>query len=44
VSHAKEKMGQDAARLLLQKIKHHKVESIVYHSQLIERESVSDIS
>ncbi|CBL90915.1 GntR family transcriptional regulator [Leuconostoc gasicomitatum] len=43
MTHAKEDMGKDAAQLLLQKIKHHKTNSVVYSSKLIERESVRDI-
>ncbi|CAM3078989.1 GntR family transcriptional regulator [Leuconostoc rapi] len=43
MTHAKERMGHDAATLLIQKIKHHKISSIVYQSELIERDSVKDI-
>ncbi|MEX0380013.1 GntR family transcriptional regulator [Leuconostoc sp. MS02] len=43
MTHAKQNMGKDAAKLLLQKIKHHKVTDIVYDSKLIARDSVKDI-
>lgn len=44
MSHEKERMGQDAASLLIQRIKHRKVQSIMYAPKIIERESVKDIS
>ncbi|MDY5162332.1 GntR family transcriptional regulator [Leuconostoc citreum] len=44
MTHEKQKMGQDAAKLLIQKINHHKVASIIYRPELIERDSVKDLS
>lgn len=44
MSHEKERMGQDAASLLIQRIKHRKVQSIMYAPKIIERESVKDMS
>lgn len=44
MSHEKERMGQDAANLLIQRIKHRKVQSIMYAPKIIERESVKDMS
>ncbi len=44
MSHEKERMGQDAASLLIQRIKHRKVKSIMYAPKIIERESVKDMS
>lgn len=40
MAHAQQTMGRDAASLLLQKINHHKVDSIIYKSVMIERDSV----
>ena len=44
MSHEKERMGRDAANLLLQQIKHHKVESICYEPRLVVRDSVQDLT
>lgn len=44
MTHEKQRMGQDAAKLLIQKINHHKVASIIYRPELIERDSVKDLS
>ncbi|KGB49809.1 hypothetical protein LH61_08940 [Leuconostoc mesenteroides P45] len=40
MTHAQQMMGRDAATLLLQKINHHKVDSVVYESLMVERDSV----
>ncbi|ADG40187.1 MULTISPECIES: GntR family transcriptional regulator [Leuconostoc] len=44
MTHAQHDMGRDAALLLLQKINHRKVNSIVYKSVMIERDSVRTLN
>lgn len=43
LTHVQQKMGRDAASLLLQKIKHHNIDSIVYKPIMIERDSVIEL-